>query len=189
MKQQTDFFKAAGIVVLCIFRSTPQNVARVAFGDKSSQDNNTKDDEDKAAGHALSDRNGSVYKSYQVKAKGSILKGTISIAKNMNSKYKQYTNIGAIIKETTQGGSRGINAMKQLPADFLIDENGIIVDVFRATTSSEHMPFERLEAFVPEGKRCQCNKKDCISSNCRRRYEEIRKENEALFGANHMYGV
>ena len=181
--------KAAGIVVLCIFRSTPQNVARVAFGKGGSsnrdEDNDTKDDDkDKVAvGHALSDRNGSVYKSYQVKAKGSILKGTMSIAKNMNSKYKQYTNIGAIMKETTQGGSRGINAMKQLPADFLIDENGIIVDVFRATTSSEHMPFERLEAFVPEGKRCQCNKKGCISSNCRRRYEEIRKENEAMFGA------
>ena len=76
--------KAAGIVVLCIFRSTPQNVARVAFGKGSSdrdEDNDTKDDDkDKVAvGHALSDRNGSVYKSYQVKAKGSILKGTMSM--------------------------------------------------------------------------------------------------------------
>ena len=63
-----------------------------------------------------------------------------------------------------------INGMKLLPADFLINEDGIIVDIFRADNnfSSRHMPFERIEAcFIPESKRCKCYRKDCISPACR----------------------
>ena len=32
LKQQADFLKAAGIVTLCIFRSTPQNIKKIATG-------------------------------------------------------------------------------------------------------------------------------------------------------------
>ena len=61
-----------------------------------------------------------------------------------------------------------INGMKLLPADFLINEDGIIVDIFRADNiSSGHMPFSRIEAFIPESKRCKCYRKDCISPACR----------------------
>ena len=132
--------------------------------------------------HALSDRKGSVYNKFQVKTKSkAMITGSIELTKGMNSKYKQYFNFGAAMKETQ--GSTGMSAAKQLPADFLIDESGVIVDLFRSTTPQDHMPFERLEKFIPEGKRCKCNKKDCISTICRETYEEIRKENEAMFGA------
>ena len=134
--------------------------------------------------HALSDRKGSVYKQFQLKTKSkAMITGSIELSRNMKH-YKQYfstSNFSAAIKETQ--GATGLSAAKQMPADFLIDENGIIFDLFRSTTPQDQMPFDRLEKFIPEGKRCKCNKKDCISTICRETYEEIRKENEAMFGA------
>lgn len=62
-------------------------------------------------------------------------------------------------------GMMNVNKMRQLPADFLINEDGVIVDLFRAKQMSDHMPFERVEAIIPEEKRCKCNKKDCIVSD------------------------
>ena len=47
----------------------------------------------------------------------------------------------------------------QLPADFMIDEDGVIVDLFQAKRFTDHMPFERVEEFIPEEKRCRCNRK------------------------------
>jgi len=131
--------------------------------------------------HALSDRKGSVYKQFQLKTKSkAMITGSIELSKNMKH-YKQYFNFSATMKETQ--GATGLSAAKQMPADFLIDEDGKIFDLFRSTTPQDQMPFDRLEKFIPEGKRCKCNKKDCISTICRETYEEIRKENEAMFGA------
>lgn len=36
----------------------------------------------------------------------------------------------------------------RLPADFLIDENGKVVDTFYADTIGGHIPFERIDAFL-----------------------------------------
>ena len=94
--------------------------------------------------------------------------------------YRKYVNPKLLMSESS--GIDGMKGLNQLPADFLIDENGVIVDLLYATSFKEHMPFDRLEAFIPEGRRCKCNKKDCISTQCRQTYEEIRKENEAMFG-------
>lgn len=167
LKQQAEFLKAAEITTLCIFRSTPPNITKnlqtkVGFGE-----------------HTLSDRQGKVYKAFQLKGSAkAIFTGSAEISNNMD-KYKKFISVSASMKETK--GVKGLQAAKQLPADFLIDEDGVIFDVYRSTSPQDHIPFERLEAFVPEGKRCKCNKKDCISSHCRETYEEIRKDNEALF--------
>lgn len=77
-------------------------------------------------------------------------------------------------------GMMNVSKMRQLPADFLINEDGVIVDLFRAKQMSDHMPFERVEAIIPEEKRCKCNKKDCIVPRCRQNYEAIRREAEAM---------
>lgn len=36
----------------------------------------------------------------------------------------------------------------RLPADFLIDENGVVVDAFYAGHIGDHIPFERVDAFL-----------------------------------------
>ena len=158
----------AGIVTLCIFRSTPTMVKRVIKG--------TNEDT-----HTLSDVKGSVYKKFQVKAHGTIggvKMGFSSVSKVLkrDSKYYPYIDKKMIIKDKEGGNESKI----QLPADFLIDENGIIVDLIRAKEIYESMAFERIEAFIPKGKRCKCNKKDCISIRCRENYEQIRKDAESM---------
>lgn len=162
----------ADIVTLCIFRSTPAMLKRVVDG--TSEDT-----------HALSDRRGSVYNKFQVKRDfRAVINASIEVAPQTlkkNGKYKDYMSFGRVVKDIngalTPDGAR---AQFQLPADFLIDENGIIVDLFRATKPQDHMDFERIQAFIPKDKRCKCNKKDCISPTCRQNYEQIKKDAESM---------
>jgi len=118
--------------------------------------------------HTLSDVKGSVYKKFQVKPR---VKGFIYAMTVMPKILKKFKDI--------KGKGRD-EALLQLPADFLIDENGIIVDVFRSETPQDHMEFERIEAFIPKGKRCKCKQKDCISPACRETYAQIRKDAESM---------
>ncbi len=167
LKLQAAMLEKAGIVTLCIFRSTPTMVKRAV----------TRANEDT---HTLSDVKGSVYKKFQVKERSAIatIKSKLTTLPKIlkGGKYHPYFN-RKIMSEDKEGGN---SAMNQLPADFLIDENGIIVDLFRAKTSDGHMEFQRIEAFIPKDKTCKCNKKDCISPTCRENYEQIRQDSEAM---------
>jgi len=118
--------------------------------------------------HTLSDVKGSVYKKFQVKPR---VKGFIYAMTVMPKILKKFKDI--------KGKGRD-EALLQLPADFLIDENGIIVDVHRSKKTQDYIGFERIEAFIPKEKRCSCNKKDCISPACRETYAQIRKDAEAM---------
>lgn len=131
--------------------------------------------------HTLSDAKGTVYKKFQVKPssiKASIISSFSLLPKlfKKNGKYYEYFDTKMVSKDN----KGGMKAKLQLPADFLIDENGIIVDVCRSKNPQEYMGFERIEAFIPKGKRCKCNKKDCISRTCQENYEQIRKDAESM---------
>lgn len=148
-------------MTICIFRSTPQNIGAYAGAILGTDS------------FALSDKKGSAYTSFHVKKASAkqLWKGTVEFSKTYKQ-YKKYMTVSAAMTGDTSG--------PQLPADFLIDENGIVVDLLRAESMSDHMPFERIEAFIPKQKRCKCNKKDCIVPKCRENYELIRKEAEAM---------
>jgi len=166
MKYQSEMLDRAGIVTISIFNSKPQHVTM--FTAKIRGDSMI----------ALSDKKGSTYSSFQVK-QGSfwgVLRSNLYLARNWK-KYKPFAKY-VVFKDT--GANTTI--MKQLPADFMIDESGVIVDLFRARNVQDHISFERVEAFIPEDKRCRCNKKDCISSTCREKYEEIKRiASEGIF--------
>lgn len=130
--------------------------------------------------HALSDVKGSVYKRFQVKQNlKAFISGSIAILPDLrkNGKFYTYLDNKFMLKDTKVAG---VKASTQLPADFLINEEGIIVDVYRSKSLLDFMEFERIEAFIPESRRCKCNKQDCISSICRENYHQIRKEAEAM---------
>lgn len=141
LKQHSDMFKKAGVVTLCIFKSTPQNI--VNYSPASSSEDAI----------ALSDTNGSVFKTFMVKkSTRATMNGTVDLLKSFR-KCKHVINVSA---DTSQ--------IRQLPADFMINEDGVIVDLYRAERMGDHMTFERVEAFIPEEKRCRCSKRDCIVS-------------------------
>lgn len=162
MKAQSEMFERAGIVTVCIFKSTPQNIARYSMasvGDCSL---------------ALSDVKGRVFKAYMLKkSTKAAIKGMRGMIANYGS-LKEFISIPAMMRDTK--GMTSIDKIRQLPADFLIDEKGIIVDLFRGERGSDHMPFDRVEAFIPEEFRCKCNKKDCIVPRCRENYADIRRD-------------
>jgi len=159
-------FEAADIVTLCIFKSTPQNIAKYSSSCKSPNC------------MALSDRKGDVFKSYTVKkSTRAAISGSVHLLKNYR-KYKQVIDVGAALKETR--GGTCLSQLSQLPADFMIDEEGIIVDLCRYETMNDCMPFDRLEQFIPKEKRCNCNKQDCIVPRCRENYQEIKRESERM---------
>lgn len=45
----------------------------------------------------------------------------------------------------------GINTSNNLPADFLIDENGKIVDAYYGKDAGDHIPFEKIDYFAAKG--------------------------------------
>lgn len=49
-------------------------------------------------------------------------------------------------------GMGGLNTNNILPADFLIDENGYIVEAYYGQDIGDHIPFERIENFLKEPK-------------------------------------
>jgi peroxiredoxin len=162
MKQQSEMLQRGGIITICIFQSTPENIAKYT--------------KEKGMSLLLSDQECAVYNSWAGKKSSSFILVYGREIKSNIKRYKQYTNNEAFKEDV---GAKSLTAA-QLPATFLINEDGEIVDLFRADGVTDHMPLERVEAFIPEQKRCKCNKKDCISSQCRENYEEIKRQSEAF---------
>lgn len=164
MKQQSAFFAKAGIITISIFGSSQGNIQKYA---RQHVANETV---------VLSDDEGRVYEDFQVK------RGTIKTA--FYAPFVLLTNLKKYTKfmDMSANEPSGPDAWKakHLPADFLINEEGIVVDLFRAERPQDHMPISRIEVFVPHNKRCGCNKQHCIFTWCRENYKEIRKESEAM---------
>ena len=163
MKQQFEMLARADIVTICIFRSHPQHTARYA-SPKMTDD-----------AIALSDKKGSVYTSFQVKgmSPSGRFHATVYLVKNLKIFIPYSTG-------DFESSWKNKSISGQLPADFLINEDGEIVDLFRAERWQDFMSFERIEVFIPENKRCKCNKHDCISPRCREEYEEIKRSSAVM---------
>lgn len=48
-------------------------------------------------------------------------------------------------------GMRGMTTGNLMPADFLIDENGIVVETYYGRDAGDHIPMERIELFAARG--------------------------------------
>lgn len=169
MQKQYDMMKKAGILVISIFSSTPEAISQ--FASESIGEGML----------ALSDRNNRVYKQYKLnksKWPKAFISGQADGITGWRKKYSKFCKFSkSYFKDSMKGGTLR-------PADILINEEGIIVDMFKAyeTPKHQHMPFERIEAFIPESKRCKCNQNDCISPKCRQNWKE--KEIEQTAAAN-----
>ncbi len=63
--------------------------------------------------------------------------------------------MAAMMSGMRMTGLRGIATGNQMPADFLIDENGIVVETYYGHDAGDHIPIERIESFAsrtPAGK-------------------------------------
>ena len=149
MRQQTDLFKKAGVVTLSVYQSTPENVKR--YGPASESDTSL----------ALSDTKGHAFKKFMLpKSLRAAVGGSFAIL--AQSRFRRFIKLLNALRDACWGTN--MDMIRQLPGDFMINEDGVIVDLFRAEKMIDQMPFDRVEAFIPEENRCKCNKKDCIVS-------------------------
>ena len=180
MKQQTDMLIKAGIVTITIFQSSTDNLLKYSDATVSNND----------ATVLLSDERGVAYNSFMVN-KQETRRAIISYNKEMSKNqdvYKKFMvtkTIPAQLSFIKDHRKQLFTQPARTPAIYLINEEGVICDLFRAETLTDSMPFDRIEAFIPEERRCRCNKKDCLTSNCRKNYEEIRKETELAYSYHH----
>lgn len=168
LRAQSDMLDEAGIVNICIFGSTPQNIQKYA---SSGLNNGTL---------ALSDKKGVVYKMFHFAKDRGALFGYLFLCYTIFADIRKYGKWITIVGAVKDVANVDANKMGRLPADFLIGEDGTIVDLYRATKTADQMPFERVEAFIPEDKRCKCNRETCISPRCRERHVQMMKQAEAF---------
>ena len=113
---------------LSLIRNTPEYITRFAS---------------EAVGDgvlALSDRKGVVYNSYKI--------GKTTMTRQLSGKLHTFRNWGSYKRYFKWSGMKEANMGRTLtPADFLINEDGIIVDMYRAFDVAKNpcIPFDRIE--------------------------------------------
>jgi len=61
------------------------------------------------------------------------------------------TRVPTLIKGLSIVGWAGLNTNNLMPADFLIDEDGRIVETYYGSDAGDRIPFERVELFLARG--------------------------------------
>lgn len=61
------------------------------------------------------------------------------------------TRVPTLIRGFRLVGFAGLNTGNLMPADFLIDENGRIVEAYYGSDAGDRIPFERIELFLARG--------------------------------------
>jgi peroxiredoxin len=61
------------------------------------------------------------------------------------------TRVPTLIKGLRNVGQAGLNTTNLMPADFLIDENGDVVEAYYGGDAGDRIPFERVELFLARG--------------------------------------
>jgi peroxiredoxin len=62
-----------------------------------------------------------------------------------------FTRIPTLLRGLRIVGLAGLNTTNLMPADFLIDENGNIVEAYYGSDAGDRIPFERVELFLAKG--------------------------------------
>ncbi len=88
----------------------------------------------------ISDENKIIYQKYGVEKSALRLLGTMLSAKNITT-YNTAKKMGL-------GIDSGEGSITTIPADFLLDENLNIIEVYYGKSAADHLPFENIEAVL-----------------------------------------
>lgn len=133
LKQKNLQFQKGQVDVICIFQSPPEVLRQYVL----------KQDPPFAC---LGDPAMEVYRKYNVRSSERGCKIAIWKFKRLPFGTGPKAAKLGFRGEAQPGGAKD---KWQAPADFLIDENGIVVDYFHARTADEHMPWRRIKSFMP----------------------------------------
>ena len=124
MIKRYDELSAAGLDILCVFQSPPDNMAKYVASQEPPFP-------------LISDPTESLYSTYQLRSS--------ALA------FGSPKNLGRLAEAAGRGFVPSVHVdgtKTRIPADFLIGEDGVMQDVFYGKVIADHIPFERVEAFV-----------------------------------------
>mmetsp|Transcript_9059 Transcript_9059/g.13366 ORF Transcript_9059/g.13366 Transcript_9059/m.13366 type:complete len:209 (-) Transcript_9059:22-648(-) len=132
---------AANLDVIIIFQSTTEAIDNFIFKSRRTTKN-------RYPFTVLADPDQMAFKKYRVteQSQGTFrdLLREYKETREYNKYIKKYSLQNEIDKQTYQ---------YLLPTDFLIDENGIIVDCFRSNALTKHIPMRRIKHFLCHGEK------------------------------------
>jgi len=121
-----DSLSALGLDIVAVFTSTPEEVRRfVARKPRPFV--------------VVADPTSSAHEAY-------------GIERSFWRKWKGvFTRIPTLLKGLRIVGLAGLNTTNLMPADFLIDEDGRIVEAYYGSDAGDRIPFDRVELFLAKG--------------------------------------
>ena len=121
--ERYDALRAAGVEVLAVFQSPEHKIAKYVGKHDSPFP-------------IVMDPDEQLYATYGVE---------LSTTGFLNP-----VNLGLLARAMAKGNSVGTpdGSMTRIPADFLIDADGTITDAYYGKVIADHIPFERVDAFV-----------------------------------------
>lgn len=131
LSKKREAFRAKGLEMVFVFESKPALIKKSIFHQELSPV------------PIIGDPNHDYYKKYGVEE--SLLKTFGSLTRP--SLYRDKKEIKAIHIPGNTADEKGTDS-KVIPADFLIDENGIIQTAYYGTCINDHVPMEQIEAFL-----------------------------------------
>uniref|UniRef100_A0A7R9VL21 Thioredoxin domain-containing protein n=1 Tax=Pseudictyota dubia TaxID=2749911 RepID=A0A7R9VL21_9STRA len=170
LKRQNNFLTQGGIKVICVFQSPPEMMKKYVMKQA------------KPPFIMLCDTKLVAYKKYNVKHSMRGLKWGLW-------RFKKSGQAKIAIERGLFADPQPVDGkVDRLPADFLIDEEGKVVDKFQAKFANDHIPWKRIEAFIPKEKKCNCKKADCLSAWCKTENAERKKNFAGIFLGNGAFG-
>lgn len=130
--KKNDEWRTNGLEMIHVFPSTGETISKYAGNDNPSFT-------------ILSDPHKQLYKMYGLKK--SVLGMLMGFFK-VKRLFQAFRVVGLF-----NSLKNNDSAMHQLPADFLIDENGIIQEAFYAKTTSDNLPISKIENFIYQKKK------------------------------------
>lgn len=126
IQEQAGYFKSKNLVVLAIYESSAENMKKYLEGEDPYAIMVPNPEQD-------------LYRLYSIdKSTGKIVKGLFRGAIRKANEGKKLS--GPKLKQDGNGNTIG--------ADFLIDENGIIKTAYYGSFLGDHLPVERIKAFL-----------------------------------------
>eukprot|EP00565_Helicotheca_tamesis_P006967 CAMPEP_0185729590 /NCGR_PEP_ID=MMETSP1171-20130828/6466_1 /TAXON_ID=374046 /ORGANISM="Helicotheca tamensis, Strain CCMP826" /LENGTH=227 /DNA_ID=CAMNT_0028398467 /DNA_START=15 /DNA_END=698 /DNA_ORIENTATION=+ len=171
LREQADYLRCRGVVVISIFTSPPDAVARWV------------ESQVKTPFLLLADPKMVCYRAYDTRNSWENTINSKNESRKMMKELKRRGICTSPLRILRCCPKVSPKKFTQVPADYLIDEKGIIFDVHHAENYYDRISWERIDAFIPENMKCKCNRKDCLSDECRANHEEIVKQNLCIFGA------
>lgn len=130
LTNEYEKYQKSGLNLIAIFASNPEDVKKFAQARPRPF-------------KIAAEPSGQLYQVYGVKR--SFVRKLLAVLRRFPTLLGGLGKLGLLASIRGMGG---LNTNNMMPADFLIDADGKIIDAYYGKDAADHIPFERIEAFL-----------------------------------------